>query len=187
VRRGGRSLTVVLLVLLALFAAWWLLAGRTPAGSLSAAALTPAPTPADTRQVAVLTLRILSDEAGRVAAVELVEGVVRPGYAPNVTNRPGAWTVSALSDAAEVLRFGTEDPRQIRIEGGAGEAPHTTAFEPDVEVNLVVPLSDVDGTEWSISQLQLYDELGNLIFAAAVRGGKIAPITIRQFPAGAPG
>jgi hypothetical protein len=26
-----------------------------------------------------------------------------------------------------------------------------------------------------------------LIFAAAVRGGKIAPITIRQFPAGAPG
>jgi hypothetical protein len=176
------------LVLALAVAAWWLFRGRIPpAGGISAAALTPAPTPADSRQVAILTLIVHSDAAGAVSAVEMVEGVVRSGYGPNVVNRPGAWTVSLMSASAEVLRFGTPDPRQIRVEGGAGDVPHTSAFEPEVEVTLVVPLSAADGADLSATQLLLFDQPGNLIFAAGLRGGKIAPMSVRQFPGGAPG
>jgi hypothetical protein len=187
-RRPGRTLALAFLLLALLLGAWWLFGGMRPTtGRISAAALTPAPTPADGRQIAVLTLRVRSSEAGDVSEIVMVEGVIQPGYGPNVAKRPGAWTVSLIANADEVLRFGTPDPRQVRVEGGAGDVPHTTAFEPETEFVLVIPLSDPEGTNLEATQLRLYDQPGNLIFAAGVRGGKIAPISIRQAPAGSPG
>ena len=187
-RRPGRTLALAILLVALLLGAWWLFGGMRPTtGQISAAALTPAPTPADSRQIAVLTLLVRSNEAGDVSEVAMIDGVVQPGYGPNVANRPGAWTVSLVANADEVLRFGTPDPRQVRVEGGADDVPHTTAFEPEIEFVLVLPLSDPEGTNFAVTQLRLYDQPGNLIFAAGVRGGKIAPISVRQFPAGAPG
>ena len=186
--RNRRSFSLVILLLLLALAAWWLF-GRTfpvPPG-ISASALTPAPTPVDDRMVAVLRLEITSDAAGEVIEVVMSEGVVRPGYGPNVLNRPGAWTVSLMSSAEEALRFGLPDPRQVDVETDAGAAPHAGSFQPFVEYEVVIPLSDPLGRDLVVSEIRLFDQPGNLIFAAAVRGGKLAPLPTRLTPAGAAG
>jgi len=186
-RRGCAPGAAVVLVLLALLA-WWFarqLAASPP--GISAANLTPAPTPPDARRVAVMTLAVTSDAAGAVVDAELLEGFVEVGYAPNVANRPGAWTASLMASGQEALRFGIPDPRQVRVEGGSGDAPHTSAFEPEVEVTIVIPLADAEGRDLSITDLRLYDQAGNLIFDAGFREGKIFPIPVRQVPAGAAG
>ena len=186
-QRNRRSFGLVILLLLLALGAWWLF-GRTPVRpGLSASALTPAPTPADARTVAVLRLEITSDADGEVAEVVMSEGLVRPGYGPNVLNRPGAWTVSLMASAEEGLRFGLPDPRQIRVESDAGDAPHTGSFQPDVEFEVVVPLSDALGRDLAVTEIRLYDQPGNLIFAAGVRGGKLVPLSTRQIPIGAAG
>jgi hypothetical protein len=188
VRRNRRNLGLVIAIVLLALVAWWL-SGRfapVPVG-ISAAALTPAPTPADGRTVAVLRLEITSDAAGEVAGVVLEQGLVQPGYAPNVLNRPGAWTVSLMATADETLRFGLPDPRQVHVEGDIGDVPHSGSFQPTVELELVVPLSDTLGNDLAVTEILLYDQPGNLIFAAVVRGGKIAPIPVRQVPFGAAG
>jgi hypothetical protein len=178
-RRIPRTLAISIgLILLALIA--WQLLGQTPPPGISAALLTPAPTPADGRMVAVLRLRITSDAAGEVADVVMTEGLVQIGYGPNVLNRPGAWTVSLTSAAEEALRFGIPDPRQVRVESAAFVIPHTSSFLPEVEFDLVVPLSDPLGGDLAVTDLRLYDQPGNLIFAAGLRGEKIAPIPVRQ-------
>ena len=187
-RRVGRSLALAIALVLLALIAWRLLGGsflRLP--HISAAALTPAPTPADARTVAVLRLEITSDADGEVAGVVMSEGLVQPGYGPNVLNRPGAWTVSLMASAEEGLRFGLPDPRQIRVESGAGDAPHTGSFQPDVEFEVVIPLSDALGRDLAITEIRLYDQPGNLIFAAGVRGGKLVPLSTRQIPIGAAG
>jgi hypothetical protein len=178
---------MIALVLLAL-AAWWLLGRSAPVPlGISASALTPAPTPADARTVAILRLEISSDADGEVVEVVMSEGLVRPGYGPNVFNRPGAWTVSLMASAEEGLRFGVPDPRQIRVESDAGDAPHTGSFLPDVEFEVVVPLSDALGRDLAVTEIRLYDQPGNLIFAAGVRGGRLIPFSTRQIPLGAAG
>ena len=187
-RRAARTIIIALGLILAALIAWLLLGQLfTGGGGISAAALTPAPTPSDGRLVAVLRLKISSDAAGEVVQVVMTQGTISPGYGPNVLNRPGAWTVSLMSGASEALRFGVSDPRQVRVEGGAGNVPHTTAFEPDVEVDLVVPLSDPLGGDLAVTQLRLYDQPGNLIFAAGVRGEKLVPFPVRQIRLGAAG
>ena len=186
--RNRRNLGLVIALALLALAAWWLL-GRfasAPPG-ISASALTPAPTPADERTVAVLRLEITSDADGEVAEVVMSEGLVQPGYGPNVLNRPGAWTVSLMASAEERLRFGLPDPRQIRVENDAGDTPHSGSFQPDVELEVVVPLSDALGRDLAVTEIRLYDQPGNLIFAAAVRGGRIAPLPLRRVPLGAAG
>jgi len=188
VGRNRRNFGLGIALLLLALAAWWLL-GRfapTPHG-ISASALTPAPTPPDDRMVAVLRLEITSDAAGEVIEVVMSEGVVRPGYGPNVLNRPGAWTVSLMSSAEEALRFGLPDPRQVDVETDAGAAPHAGSFQPFVEYEVVIPLSDPLGRDLVVSEIRLFDQPGNLIFAAAVRGGKLAPLPTRLTPAGAAG
>jgi hypothetical protein len=178
---------VLILVLLALAVLWF--SGRLGLGrsGISASVLTPAPTPADDRNIAVLTLVIRSDGAGNVVEVVLRDGSVVPGYGPNVLNRPGAWTVSLASGAGEALRYGAPDPRQVRVEGGSDDAPHTSAFEPEVEVVMVIPLHDAEGRDLAVTGLRLYDQSGNLIFAAGLRGSNIVPFDIRQLQAGAAG
>ncbi len=187
-QRNRRSFGLVILLLLLALAAWWLLGRFAPVPpGISASALTPAPTPADARTVAVLRLEITSDADGEVAEVVMSEGLVRPGYGPNVLNRPGAWTVSLMASAEEALRFGVPDPRQVRVESDAGDAPHTGSFLPDVEFEVVVPLSDPLGRDLAVTEIRLFDQPGNLIFAAVVRGGKLAPLPSRLVPAGATG
>jgi hypothetical protein len=188
VRRSRRGLAIGLaLILLALCA--WLLIGRAnqrpPA--ITAAALTPAPTPADARTVAVLRLAVTSDAAGGVTGVTMSDGQVLPGYGPNVLHRPGAWTVSLNSATGEALRFGVLDPREVRVEGGSGDIPHTGSFLTAVEFELIVPLSDALGTDLAITDLRLFDQAGNLIFAASLRGGEVTPIPLQRTPAGAAG
>jgi hypothetical protein len=187
VQRNRRSFGLVSLLLLVALGAWWLF-GRTPVGpGLSASALTPAPTPADNRMVAVLRLEITSDAAGEVIEVVMSEGEVRPGFAPNVLNRPGAWTISLMASADEALRFGLPDPRQVNVETEAGAASHSASFLPVVEYQVVAPLSDPMGRDLAITEIRLFDQPGNLIFAAVVRGGKLAPLPSRLVPAGAAG
>ena len=69
-QRNRRSFGLVILLLLLALAAWWLL-GRLAQvqPGIRAFALTPAPTPADARTVAVLRLEITSDADGEVAEV----------------------------------------------------------------------------------------------------------------------
>jgi hypothetical protein len=135
----------------------------------------------------VLTLVVRSDAAGNVGEVVFVEGSVVPGFGPNVLNRPGAWTVSLVGGEGEALRYGVPDPRQVRVEGGAGDAPHTSAFEPEVEVVMAIPLSDAEGRDLAVSQVLLYGQPGNLIFAVGLLRGRLEPIDIRQLPVGAAG
>jgi hypothetical protein len=187
-RRASRNLGLAILFILLAVAVWWAAGGllQRPPG-ISAAALTPAPTPADDRRVAVLTLTVTSDEAGQVVSVVMADGLIRPGYGPNVLDRPGAWTVSLRSTAEEVLRFGIPDPRLVRVEGGAGDSPHTSVFLTEAEFEVTLPLADAVGNDLSVSEVRLLDQTGNLIFVAALRGVEIVPIPSRQVPAGAAG
>ena len=187
-QRNRRSLGLVIFLFLLALAAWWLFGSAAPVPpGISASALTPAPTPADDRMVAVLRLEITSDAAGEVIEVVMSEGEVRPGFAPNVLNRPGAWTISLMASADEALRFGLPDPRQVNVETEAGAAPHSASFLPVVEYQVVVPLSDPMGRDLAVTEIRLFDQPGNLIFAAVVRGGKLVPLSTRQIPIGAAG
>ncbi len=186
-RRVGRNLAIVIGLLLLALVAWWFFNETSPGSSrISAAVLTPAPTPADGRRVALLTLVITSNEAGDVTGVVMMGGVVQAGFGPNVLNRPGAWTVSLGSMGEEVLRYGVPDPRLVRVEGAVGELPHASFSEPEVEFDLIVPLSDASGNELSVTELRLLDQAGSLIFTAGLREGKLFPIPLRQ-PLGAAG
>jgi hypothetical protein len=187
-RKTTRNLGLAVLLILLAVAAWWA-GGRRLQGppGISAVALTPAPTPADDRRVAVLTLTVTSNEAGEVVSVVMADGQIRPGYGPNVLGRPGAWNVSLSATAEEVLRFGIPDPRLVRVEGGAGDTPHTSAFLTEVEFEVILPLADALGNDLGVSEVRLLDQSGNLLFVAALRGDEIVPIPIRQVPAGAAG
>jgi hypothetical protein len=85
-----------------------------------------------------------------------------------------------ISPGGEALRFGLPDPRQVRVEGEGGEAPHFGSFQPTAELGLVVPLTDSAGFDLAVTKILLFDHPGNLIFAAGVRGGKIAPIPVQR-------
>ncbi|MBM2843389.1 MAG: hypothetical protein HW404_1226, partial [Anaerolineales bacterium] len=64
-QRNRRNLGLVIALVLLALAAWWLLGRFAPLHiGISASALTPAPTPADARTVAVLRLEITSDADG---------------------------------------------------------------------------------------------------------------------------
>jgi hypothetical protein len=188
VQRNRRSFGLVILVLLLALGAWWLFGSAAPLPpGISASALTPAPTPADDRMVAVLRLEIKSDAAGEVNEVVMSQGLIQAGYGPNVLNRPGAWTVSLMASADEALRFGLPDPRQVNVETDAGPAPHSGSFQANVDYEVVIPLSDPLGRDLAVTEIRLFDQPGNLIFAAGIRGGKIAPLPNRLPPAGAAG
>ena len=187
-RRSRRGPAIVITLILLGACAWLLFGGvLQQSGAISAAALTPAPTPADARTIAVLRLAVTSDADGTVTGVSLTDGQVLPGYGPNVLNRPGPWTVSLLSTAGETLQFGVPDPRQVRVESSFEDAPHTGSFLTAAEFELIVPLSDPLGTDLAIIGLRLFDQQGNLIFAADLRGGKVTPLPLDRSPAGAVG
>lgn len=64
---------------------------------------TPAPTPPDGREVAILTLVIKSGGEGKLEGIDLETARIIRSYAPNVLNRGGQWTVEVEGEKACAL------------------------------------------------------------------------------------
>lgn len=171
-----RSYVVMAALLLLAIAALALLSSRLSARAqdqtkptvVPADFLTPVPTPPDAREVAILTLFITSSPDGKVEKVELQRGSIVQGYAPNVSERPGEWTVEVLGD--EKFSFGVGDPRRLDVSAEPNqpmEAPHTTEFQTEVTWELVVPLYLFD-QDLHATTINIYDQSGNLIFTTPV-------------------
>ena len=127
--------------------------------------LTPADTPSDTREIAILTLIIKSSDDGKFENVELQQGRIVRSFAPNVLNRSGDWTIEVVGD--EGLIYGVSDPRRMNVYGGENETPHETAFLTTVEWELVVPLYLFD-KDLNAAEINIYDQDGQLIFSTIV-------------------
>lgn len=130
--------------------------------------LTPAETPSDKRDVAVLTFSIVSSEDGKLERLDLQKAQIIRSYAPNVLDRPGEWTIEVLGD--EKIVYGVQDPRQMNVYGLPNETtqvPHQTEFLREITWETVVPLylfdRDINATE-----IHIYDRDGQLIFSTKV-------------------
>lgn len=137
-----------------------------------AEALTPAPTPADDRQIAILNLVVVAAQGGKVESVRLERAQIVGGYAPNVFGLSGPWAVELVGK--ETIRFGTLDPRQVRVydgDEGGKDVPHTTSFAHETTWELVVPLHR-DGQDLGVREINIYDERGRLIFSTPVEREK---------------
>ncbi len=134
-----------------------------------AKALTPAPTPRDRREVAILTLHVKASAEGKVEAVELVEGKIVRSYAPNVLGLRGPWTVELAG--TDTIRFGTLNPLYVRVYGDEEKVPHTGLTLREVTWKLVVPLYD-GGRDLKVIRIKIYDQDGNPIFSTPVEREK---------------
>jgi hypothetical protein len=128
-------------------------------------ALTPAPTPPDQREVAILTLVTESDPEGQIELVALEQARILRSYAPNVLNRTGPWTVELVGERG--LRYGVQDPRWRELFPVDGDEPFQNEWAPNVVWELVVPLYLFD-EDLNVHAITLYDETGNLIFETEV-------------------
>jgi len=151
-----------------------------PVTPVPAGVFTPAPTPEDDRRIAVLTLRIESDEDEQVRVVELVESMIVRGYGPNVFGLQGPWTVELVSREGEMLQYGILDPRAARVEDLEGEVPHTVMIESKIVTDLVIPLNTAEGKDLNIGEIRLLDQPGNLIFAATISDNEVVPVPLRE-------
>jgi hypothetical protein len=141
--------------------------GRQPT-FIPAAAQTPAPTPPDGRQVALLTLSVTSNSEGKLEDIVLRQGRILSSYAPNVFDRQGEWMVELVSGDQRTVRFGTQDPRRVEVENPSGEtSPLTTMIEPDASWELVVPLYD-DDKDLKVEKIIIYDQEGKEVFTTPV-------------------
>jgi hypothetical protein len=128
--------------------------------------LTPASTPVDNREVAILDLVIVSAEDGTIETVRLERGRIVRRFAPNVFGLAGAWTVELVG--AETVSFGTPDPRQAHVLDEDTDVPHTsTLLTGEVAWELVVPLFAKE-QDLGIQEINIYDETGELIFTTPV-------------------
>lgn len=131
--------------------------------------LTPAPTPPDSREVAILTLVIVSSPDGKVEKVTLETAKIVRAYAPNVFDRPGEWTVRL--EGEHEAQFGVTDPRRMSVFPGPNdektEAPHGAEFLTEVTWELVVPLYLFD-RDLGVKTIHILDQEGNVIFATEV-------------------
>jgi hypothetical protein len=123
--------------------------------------LTPAPKPADDRQVAILNLVVVSSSDGNIERVTLEQGRIINSFAPNVLGLTGPWTVELVGE--ERVRFGTLDPREIRIYDQNEELPHDVSLGENIAWELVVPLYD-NGQDLGVREINIYDQNENLIF-----------------------
>jgi hypothetical protein len=128
-------------------------------------ALTPAPTPPDRREVAILTLVIESDPEGQIVLVAMEQARILRSYAPNVVNRTGPWTVELLGETE--LRYGVQDPRWREVFPVDRDEPFQNEYAASVVWELVVPLYLFD-RDLNVQAINLYDQMGNLIFATEV-------------------
>lgn len=145
-----------------------------------AEALTPAPTPPDSRRIAILSLLIASNEEGAVEEIGLENGRVLVGYAPNVIGLYGPWTVELVTRDGTSIRYGTLDPRATSVEDGEGDTPHTRFIETSTSYELVVPLSDPEGADLQVAEIRLFDQNGKPIFAATVSDEELVQIPTQR-------
>jgi hypothetical protein len=130
-------------------------------------ARTPAPTPEDQREVAILTLIVKAGKEGKVEAVELQKGQIVRSYAPNVLGLSGPWTVELAGEQS--IKYGTLNPLQARVydDEKDQEVPHSGEALTETTWELVVPLWD-QGKDLGVKEINIYDENGNLIFSTPV-------------------
>lgn len=129
-------------------------------------ALTPAPTPEDGRQVAILMLAV-SGEGEDLRGIQLERGQIVNSYAPNVAGRPGEWTVEVTGEGN--LRFGISDPRRLHVYGETDnrEQAHMSEVTGNIRFELVVPLWDQD-RDLGAKEIRIFDQQGNEIFMTEV-------------------
>lgn len=141
--------------------------------------LVAAPTPDDDRQVALLTLRVLSNEDGQVVGVEIVESEFLGSFAPNVIGLSGPWAIALVGE--EIISYGVLDPRLVRMEGDE-DSPHSSFIDPDLEWQLVVPLYD-GGQDLRVVSIAIADDEGNIVFAALIdsENSELMQIEIGRF------
>jgi hypothetical protein len=126
----------------------------------------PAPTPPDSRQVAILTLHINSDSKGNIEAIKMEDARIIKSYAPNVLDRTGPWTVELLGE--KEIRFGVMDPRwQEAYLPKESEEVFQSEYATEVVWELVVPLYIYD-KDIHVEKINLYDQQGELIFETTV-------------------
>lgn len=130
-----------------------------------ATALTPAPTPPDGREVAILNLLIKADKEGTVEAAELESGSIVNSFAPNVLGLSGPWMVELVGE--ETIRFGTLNPLYVRVYDDEKESPHSGLWLTETTWRLVVPLYD-RGQDLKVTQINIYDENERQIFSTPV-------------------
>lgn len=131
--------------------------------------LTPAPTPGDAREFAVLDIVINSDDSGAVREARLERARIFSGYAPNVfALPPGDWTIEL--DGEKPMQFGVLDPRaaEAEVEGAEGDkAPYTYELTMQFTWELVVPL--YDGREdLGVKTIRILDVAGKEFFSVEV-------------------
>lgn len=128
---------------------------------------TPAPTPEDNREIAILTLVISSSPEGKIEAVDLERGRIIKSYAPNVLGLAGEWMIELIG-REETTSFGVPDPRHVEVENEQGaESPFTYIYETNYAWDLVVPLYN-DGKDLQVQVIRIYDGDGNQIFETPV-------------------
>lgn len=130
-----------------------------------------APDPPDGREIAILSLSVISDEEGQLEVIELLQGRTLNSYAPHVLALSGPWTVELAGEEGTV-EYGILDPRMVEIEGGEEydmEAPYSYIVETDFVWELVVPLYD-GAKDLQVLQINIYDEEKKLVFSTDVNG-----------------
>lgn len=170
-----RAMTVLALILIAvLFVAACGVAAEKTVGAqeefvrptvVPAEVLTPAPTPPDGRQVAILNLAIVSAGEGEIEKVTLEQGRIINSYAPNVLGLAGPWTVELVGE--EPIRFGTLNPLVVRVYDEKQEVPHDVSQSETTMWELVVPLYN-DGKDLQVREINIYDQNEKLIFTTIV-------------------
>jgi len=143
---------------------------KTTPTLVPAGVLTPAPSPSDERKIAILQLLISSAGDGQVESVKLQQGRIIRRYAPYVLDMSGPWTVELVSDKNEIRKFGTLDPRLVRVYSEEGKA-HTTILEAQITWELVVPLYD-RGIDLHVRQIIIRDDTSRPVFATLVNPDK---------------
>lgn len=126
---------------------------------------TPAPTPPDDRQIAILTLVIQSNPEGELEQIILEQGRVIKSYAPNVFDRTGQWTVELLGN--EEMRFGIQDPRWREAFPSGERNQFESELITDLLWELVVPLYYYE-KDLGVEVIRIYDQRGEPIFSVEV-------------------
>lgn len=127
--------------------------------------LIPAPKPTDGRQVAILSIQLMSNEEGAVKQTQLLRGRIIESFAPNVFRKHGAWKVELAGE--RTVRYGVLDPRRISVYDGEEKVPHKQRLELDSTWDLVVPLFD-GAKDLGVQTITIFDEQGNKIFSTPV-------------------
>jgi hypothetical protein len=129
----------------------------------------PAPTPPDDREIAVLSLSVISNADGAVESVQLEQARIVRSYAPSVLLLTGEWKVELIGRDS-VLSYGIQDPRRVEIaldSEDESDPPFVNVMNLDLSWELVVPLYD-GPDDLQVTEINIYDVSGDLIFSRRV-------------------